>query len=309
MQTNRPGRKPLFPQRREIPPGCRLIALRPGHRPALWALVLMAAVTLAGQRAAGQSAQQGQALFQAKCVACHTIGHGKLVGPDLAGVTGRRTRAWLMHWIRNPGRVLANGDPTANRLLKQFHQVRMPNLGLDQASVASLVAYLAQAGQHPSEASAAAVATTPSPPGDALAGKALFTGVRRFRNGGPPCMGCHSVAGIGALGGGALGPDLTGAAAKYNGSHGLTAFLKGTPTPTMNAVWAQEPLTRLERADVVAFLGQAPLEKRAAQAVGKLIVLAVIGWALLLGLSHLVWRHRLRAVRRPMVAESARHRT
>lgn len=306
-----PPSRRLSPPRLEVPVTRELqpAALRSWPRAALWALVLIAAAVLTGQRAAAQTAQQGHALFQAKCVACHTIGHGTLVGPDLAGVTSLRTHAWLMRWIQNPDRMLANGDPTATQLLKEFHQVRMPNLGLDQASVASLVAYLAQAGKQPSVASAATGASAPLPPGNALAGKALFTGVHRFRNGGPPCMGCHSVAGIGALGGGALGPDLTGAEAKYNGLRGLTAFLAGTPTPTMNAVWSQEPLTATERANVVAFLSQAPVEKRPVQAVGRLIVLAVIGWLLVLGLSHLVWRHRLRAVRSPMVAKSARHRT
>lgn len=42
---------------------------------------------------------EGQALFQEKCVACHTIGQGDRVGPDLAGVTARRSHAWLEAWI------------------------------------------------------------------------------------------------------------------------------------------------------------------------------------------------------------------
>ncbi|MDP2702657.1 MAG: c-type cytochrome [Candidatus Rokubacteria bacterium] len=42
---------------------------------------------------------EGQALFHEECVACHTIGQGDRVGPDLAGVTARRDRAWLEAWI------------------------------------------------------------------------------------------------------------------------------------------------------------------------------------------------------------------
>lgn len=44
--------------------------------------------------------------------------------------------------------------------------------------------------------------------GDAGAGKELFTGRRPLTNGGPPCISCHN-AGIGRLGGGTLGPDLS----------------------------------------------------------------------------------------------------
>src|SRR3989338_9184569 len=50
------------------------------------------------------------------------------------------------------------------------------------------------------------VATPPA--GDYATGNALFTGEKRFTNGGPPCISCHS-AGVGALGGGILGPNLT----------------------------------------------------------------------------------------------------
>ena len=74
-------------------------------------------------------------------------------------------------------------------------------------------------------------------------------------------MACHSVGGIGALGGGQLGPDLTAVGARYGGAAGLDAFVAGTPTPTMKAVWSQHPLTTEERASVVAFLGQAGRER------------------------------------------------
>ncbi|MFN3338009.1 MAG: hypothetical protein ACK42I_10985, partial [Thermomicrobium sp.] len=68
------------------------------------------------------------------------------------------------------------------------------------------------------QTSTGAQATTPLPPGDPIRGKELFTGVLRFENGGPPCQACHSIGGIGALGGGQLGPDLTplGAAVAQN---------------------------------------------------------------------------------------------
>ena len=47
--------------------------------------------------------ETGKALFQSKgCVACHTIGKGKLVGPDLKGVTNRRDQEWIAKWLKEP---------------------------------------------------------------------------------------------------------------------------------------------------------------------------------------------------------------
>ncbi len=255
-----------------------------------------------------QSPADGQQIFQQKCVGCHTIGKGKLVGPDLQGVTQKQTKAWLTQWISAPDKMLAAKDPIAMQLFAEYNGIAMPNLGLTDTQVASLIAYLeTQTGASASPTQASQSQPQPAPAalvGDPAVGKALFTGARRLQNGGPPCMGCHSVGGIGALGGGALGPDLTGAYAKYNGDAGLTAFLNSVPTVTMNAVWARQPLTPQEQADLVAFLKQAAVTARPIDAVGQLAVLAVVGMIVLLAIAQLYWRKRLVAVRRPMVLRS-----
>lgn len=86
--------------------------------------------------------QDGQYLFQSKCGACHTIGKGDKVGPDLAGVTARRERAWLARYIEAPDEVLAKRDPIATALFKKYREVRMPNLGLTRDEVTDLLSYL-----------------------------------------------------------------------------------------------------------------------------------------------------------------------
>ncbi len=43
----------------------------------------------------------GEAEFNTTCVACHTVGKGRLVGPDLAGVTERRSAEWLISFIKS----------------------------------------------------------------------------------------------------------------------------------------------------------------------------------------------------------------
>jgi hypothetical protein len=117
-------------------------------------------------------------------------------------------------------------------------------------------------------------------------------------------MACHSVGGIGALGGGQLGPDLTGAGAKFGGAAGLNAFVAGTPTPTMKAVWSRQPLTTEESASVVAFVSQAEVTQRPAEAIWQLAALTLLGVVILLAIAGFIWRNRLKfGVRRPMMAE------
>lgn len=245
-----------------------------------------------------QSASDGEAIFKTKCTACHTIGAGKLVGPDLDGVTTRRDMQWLTDWILAPDKMIAAKDPAAIQLLQEYNNVPMPNYGLTDAQVAALITYM--------ESAQGTVVTKPTqalPQGDPAIGRALFTGTRRLQNGGPPCMGCHSVAGLGALGGGALGPDLTPAFNKY-GDAGLANFLNTVPTNTMNAVWTRQPLAANEQADLWAFLKQASVSERPADTIVQLTVLAVVGGAVLTVIAHLYWRKRLVAVRQPLVARS-----
>lgn len=284
-----------------------------GRLPALLlaGLMLAAVISLAQAAPPAQSPEEGHAIFEQKCAACHTIGGGKLVGPDLKGVTERREKDWLARWISTPDKMLAEKDPTAVQLLQEYNSVPMPNLGLSESDVQLLVAFLeheaggpeAEAEHQPAQAPAPAPAAVPA--GDPGLGKALFTGVTRFENGGPPCMACHSVAGIGALGGGALGPDLTPAFNKYNGATGLAAFLAGVPTATMSAVWSQKPLSPQEQANVIAFLQAASVSQRAPQALGQLAVLAIVGLVILLVLAQVVWQRRLKEVRRPMIRSQA----
>jgi protein SCO1/2 len=88
------------------------------------------------------SLDAGKNLFESRCAACHSIGQGDKLGPDLAGVTARRERAWLTRYIRVPDQVLAEGDPTATTLLKKYKDVRMPNLRLSSGDAADLLTYV-----------------------------------------------------------------------------------------------------------------------------------------------------------------------
>lgn len=65
-------------------------------------------------------AARGQELFAAKgCIGCHTIGGGRLTGPDLQGVTDRRSYDWIVALITNPDSML-RADPVAKQLLGEY---------------------------------------------------------------------------------------------------------------------------------------------------------------------------------------------
>jgi len=65
-------------------------------------------------------AARGEELFRSKgCVACHTIGGGRQVGPDLEGVVERREFGWTYHMITNPDSMVRN-DSIAKALLGEY---------------------------------------------------------------------------------------------------------------------------------------------------------------------------------------------
>jgi protein SCO1/2 len=87
-------------------------------------------------------ADRGGYLFHNQCGACHTVGEGDGLGPDLRGVTQRRARAWLRDIIARPDELLAQKDPLATALYAQYKQVMMPNLRLSATDVEAIVRYL-----------------------------------------------------------------------------------------------------------------------------------------------------------------------
>ncbi len=137
-----------------------------------------------------------------------------------------------------------------------------------------------------------------APAGDPVSGKALFTGARRFDNGGAQCLACHTAGGVGLFGGGALGPDLTNAGAKYG--PGLASLLARVPFPTMKPVYKDRPLTKTEAADLSAFIRQGAGAVTSASFL-LIITLSIDGLAGLYVLFSLLWRGRLKRVRESLM--------
>ena len=94
---------------------------------------------------------KGEYFFQSQCSVCHSIGQGDKMGPDLAGVTARRDRAWLTRYITAPDKMLAEGDPIATALFEKYQYARMPNLRLSSDEVAAVLSYVEGRGAAPRE--------------------------------------------------------------------------------------------------------------------------------------------------------------
>ena len=85
-------------------------------------------------------AVKGKQDFESKCLACHSIGQGKKLGPDLANLTKRRNDAWITNWLLNPEKMLAS-DPEAKAMLKEYNNIPMPNQNLTSAEVQQYLKY------------------------------------------------------------------------------------------------------------------------------------------------------------------------
>jgi nitrite reductase (NO-forming) len=91
-------------------------------------------------------AAAGEKLFAAQaCAACHSIGKGKLVGPDLAGLLERRELAWVQKWLTQTNEMLAS-DSIAKRLFKESANIPMPQPTLKPDEVEAVIHYIVKTG-------------------------------------------------------------------------------------------------------------------------------------------------------------------
>ncbi|MEO8386182.1 MAG: multicopper oxidase domain-containing protein [Betaproteobacteria bacterium] len=85
-------------------------------------------------------AVKGKLAFESKCLACHSVGQGKKLGPDVAGVTRRRSDQWLARWLKSPEEMLKT-DADAKTMLKESNNVPMPNQNLSDAEIREYIKY------------------------------------------------------------------------------------------------------------------------------------------------------------------------
>ncbi|HOA75120.1 MAG TPA: cytochrome c [Phycisphaerae bacterium] len=261
---------------------------------------------VSGVVAVSARAQDPAAYFKQNCVSCHTIGGGRLVGPDLKDVTTRQSKEWLAKFIRDPQAVIASGDAYAKKILGEAGGVVMPAIpGMTDAVARSLVDLIeSESALAQSQFKGVQVSDRPFLPADVEQGHALFTGHVPLKNRGPACLSCHALPEAGALGGGTLGPDLTKAYERLGGRKGLSGWLSAPATPTMQAVFKSAPIDSEEILPLVACLQEAARNNAAVAAGHGRLAFVITGTALAVAglvLMNRIWRGRLRGIRSLLV--------
>jgi cytochrome c2 len=273
----------------------------------LWKVTALAApLAVAAAAPAAYAQDSGEALFQQRCAQCHTIGKGRLVGPDLKGITSQRSADWLHRFISHPQQVAQSGDAGAKSLLAEY-KIPMPDQDISSGQIDAILHYVGSAGGAPvgsaaSNAQSPANVNNPAPAAPTFsaraadAGARLFTGETRFANGAVACIACHSVSDPAVpFGGGRLAVDLTGIFGQL-GAGGINAMLSSPAFPPMIAAYGNHPLTSAEIADLIAFLQRASAQSSAATPSNRsseiLLGGGAVGLVLFLFLLNLVWRER-----------------
>ncbi|HJN63725.1 MAG TPA: cytochrome c [Flavobacteriales bacterium] len=193
---------------------------------------------------ANVNAQDGEALFTT-CTACHTIGGGKLVGPDLAGVLDRRPEAEIISYIQNPA---------------AFDVILMPPQNLSANEIKAILKYIVSKSPIANQTNVEEKEEIVIEPevvltlDDVTSGEHLFDGSTRFTNGGPSCISCHNVDYEQMMQGGLLAADLTKVYSRSGGMAGIKGMLTALPYPAMKSAYGDNPLTDKEVTQLQAFL-------------------------------------------------------
>jgi mono/diheme cytochrome c family protein len=247
--------------------------------------------------------------YKKYCASCHSIGGGKLVGPDLKGLKERvPSKDWAIAFVRDPKSA---NDPYGAKVRAEFNDTMTaqgkPQGPLDDAAIGDIIDFIFQGG--PGLAQKALRKATVA---DIAVGRDIFVGRQRLANGGPSCISCHSIAGIGGLGGGTLAstvgaknPDLTNAFNRNGGEAGLRAAMAAPQFLVMQQVFADKALTDEEIVAVTAFLADASRKTEPDRRGDYLVILGIVGAIALLMLFDFLWIKRFRNVRKTLVGETS----
>lgn len=140
--------------------------------------------------------QDGKQLFEKNCAVCHHIGQGKLVGPDLEGITQRRDIEWLKKFIHNSQEFIKSGDPIAVQVYEEYNKALMPAFTqFSDAQITSIIDYIHE--WKPAEVAVLTVdpsKRTGFSHDEYLRGERLFHGLIPLEQGDQiNCSNCHNT--------------------------------------------------------------------------------------------------------------------
>lgn len=203
------------------------------------------------------AAQNGEQLFLQTCSACHTIGGGRLVGPDLSGINKRFSDEWLIKWTKSSQTLINSGDSEAIAIYEEYNGLLMPDQNLTDAEILAIYAFIeSNEGDSKTPPPAASNNSDFATPEQISSGQLIFTGNKPLTNGGASCISCHSITYKHVAPGGLLAKDLTTVYSRMGGDAGLAAIIKSPPFPAMAQAYKRHSVTDQETADLIAFFNK-----------------------------------------------------
>ncbi|MBP9854159.1 MAG: cytochrome c [Candidatus Omnitrophica bacterium] len=222
--------------------------------------------------------------FFYRCAGCHTIGGGKLSGPDLLPAT---------QWSA------ADLNPAIKKMEK--------NVGvMSESDISQMISFLkdmnvatrmAKQKQKIEESFRASL-----PPASFEIGQKLFKGQRRLANGGPSCISCHYFVHEG----GSLGLDLTLIKEKASGVV-LQSAIVNSSYKVMRPIYEKHVITPEEAVHLSEYLSHPEKVKVVASPTKKKVVgLAYVGVVIFFVLLWFLNRQRKGCTREKLIKKSKR---
>ncbi len=87
------------------------------------------------------ASEKGRNLFTQQCNSCHTIGMGRLIGPDLKGIREKHSEKWLIEFVRSAKRMVEKKDSHALALVAEYGVI-MPNSHLSDEEIREIFQYI-----------------------------------------------------------------------------------------------------------------------------------------------------------------------
>jgi mono/diheme cytochrome c family protein len=252
--------------------------------------ILLALLAFPSALAWGQGDEAaGKGLFMNQCSVCH--------GADASGKTAMAKSLGATIQDFRSKQVQSLTDLDIRRVITEGKGI-MPPLGdLGTGNFTNLIAYIRSFSANQAEESVAQ--------GSPQRGEQLFTGEVHFRNRGPACISCHTIAGLSFHDGGTLGPDLTHAYAKL-GPRGTEAAMQTLYFGVMTPIYSEHPVVPQEQADLIALLKQSEAKPQTKWSTQILILIAFLLGGVFVALTGFLWRDRVRSVRRALVDKARR---
>jgi len=116
------------------------------HVKGLVSFLLLFFILITSFQVLGQTAEAEKNFTE--CKACHTIGGGRLVGPDLKGVTDTISEDWLIKFIKNSQALVKSGDKQAVKIFEEYNKIPMPSHpNLTDAQIKDILLYIKNGGK------------------------------------------------------------------------------------------------------------------------------------------------------------------